>query len=219
MTAEQVLGELAQLGSARMKKLYMGNGAKEPLFGVATGAMKPLYKANQNHQALAMDLYDTGNYDAMYLAGMIADVKAMTEQDFEKWMDGAYFPMAANYIVAVTLAESDLAQPLAIKWIHSGEDLRMSAGWSCFEWLLGWKKDDAFQQEQMEALLKELVEGYRQAPPNTQKAMAGCLTAMGISYFPLHEKALEAAKALGEAKVEGAIQKGKLGFKRKAVRC
>jgi hypothetical protein len=50
----------------------MNNGAREPLFGAATGAMKPLAKQTGKNQALAEELYATGNYDAMYFAGMIA---------------------------------------------------------------------------------------------------------------------------------------------------
>jgi len=40
---------------------------------------------------LAEQPYATGNYDAMYLAGMIAEPKKMTEEDFNRWIEGAYF--------------------------------------------------------------------------------------------------------------------------------
>ena len=39
-----VMQELEALGKERMKKMYISNGAHEPLFGVATGAMKPIAK-------------------------------------------------------------------------------------------------------------------------------------------------------------------------------
>jgi 3-methyladenine DNA glycosylase AlkD len=90
--------------------------------------MKPLAKKIKKNQLLAEQLYTTGNYDAMYLAGIVADPKAMTEADFESWMDTANFYMLSDYVVAVTLAESDIAQEIADKWIASGEELRMSAG-------------------------------------------------------------------------------------------
>lgn len=78
--------ELEALGKERTKKIYISNGAHEPIFGVATGAMK--IKLNQE---LAEELYSTANYDAMYFADIIADPKAMSESDFNRWMDGAYF--------------------------------------------------------------------------------------------------------------------------------
>ena len=42
MNLEEVMQELEALGKERTKKIYMSNGAHEPLFGVATGAMKPI---------------------------------------------------------------------------------------------------------------------------------------------------------------------------------
>ena len=45
--------ELEALGKERLKKTYLSNGAREPLFGVATGEMKPLAKKIKIDQALA----------------------------------------------------------------------------------------------------------------------------------------------------------------------
>ena len=128
MNLEEVMQELEALGKERMKKMYMNNGAHEPLFGVATGAMKPMSRKIKINQALAEELYATGNYDAMYFAGIIADPKAMTEEDFDRWIDSAYFYMLSDYVVAVTLSEAPIAQEIADKWIASGDELRMSAG-------------------------------------------------------------------------------------------
>ena len=80
---DTVMRELEALGTAHTKKSYLSRGVREPLFGVATGAMKPLKKQVGIDQALADRLWDTGNYDAMYFAGMIADVRVMTEADFD----------------------------------------------------------------------------------------------------------------------------------------
>ena len=110
---DSVMRELESLGTPHTKKSYLSRGVREPLFGVATGAMKPLKKQIGVDQTLAEELWDTGNYDAMYFAGMIADVRVMTEADFDRWMDDAYCPMLSDFVVAVTLAESDLAQKVA----------------------------------------------------------------------------------------------------------
>src|SRR5690606_1981721 len=110
MDFETVMQELEALGKERMKKMYVSNGAHEPVYGVATGAMKPIVKQIKRDQQLAEQLYATGNYDAMYFAGIIADPKAMAATDFERWIDGAYFYMLSDYVVAVTLSESDIAQ-------------------------------------------------------------------------------------------------------------
>jgi 3-methyladenine DNA glycosylase AlkD len=76
MNLEMVMQELGALGKERTKKIYESNGAHEPLFGVATGDMKPIAKKIKKNQPLAEQLYTTGNYDAMYFAGIIADPNA-----------------------------------------------------------------------------------------------------------------------------------------------
>ncbi|MED3757558.1 DNA alkylation repair protein [Peribacillus frigoritolerans] len=235
MNVEMVMQELEALGKERTKKMYISNGAHEPLFGVATGAMKPIVRKIKINQDLAEELYSTGNYDAMYFAGIIADPKAMTESDYDRWMDAAYFYMLSDYVVAVTLSESDIAQEVSDKWIASGEELRMSAGWSCYCWLLGNRKDVEFSESKISDMLDLVKNTIHESPVRTKSAMNNFLSTVGISYLPLHEKAVETAKAIGIVEVKRdkkktsflnayeSIQKevgrGRLGFKRKHVRC
>ena len=190
-----------------MKKTYISNGAHEPLFGVATGEMKPLAKKIKKNQPLAEQLYATGNYDAMYFAGIIADPMAMTEADFERWMDGAYFYMLSDYVVAVTLAETDIAQVVADKWIASGEELKMSAGWSCYCWLLGNRKDSEFSASKIASMLDQVENTIHDSPDRTKSAMNNFIYTVGISYLPLHDKAVETAKAVGQSKLSGTRKK------------
>jgi 3-methyladenine DNA glycosylase AlkD len=235
MDFETVMQELEALGKERTKKIYLSNGAHEPLFGVATGAMKPIAKKIKINQALADELYATGNYDAMYFAGIIADPKAMNESDFDRWIDSAYFYMLSDYVVAVTLAEADIAQEVADKWIASGDELRMSAGWSCYCWLLGNRKDHEFSESKISKMVDMVKNSIHDAPERTKSAMNNFLYTVGISYLPLNKKAIETAKEVGIVEVkrdkkkssflnayesiQKEMDKGKLGFKRKYVRC
>ncbi|KQU20792.1 DNA alkylation repair protein [Bacillus sp. Leaf13] len=235
MNLQMVMQELEVLSKERTKKIYESNGAHEPLFGVATGAMKPIAKKIKKNQPLAEQLYATGNYDAMYFAGIIADPKTMSEVDFERWMDAAYFYMLSDYVVAVTLAETDIAQDVADKWIASGEELRMSAGWSCYCWLLGNRPDDEFSESKIANMLENVENTIHDSPERTKYAMNNFIYTVGISYLPLHDKAVETAKAVGPVEVkrdkkkssfllasesiQKEVDKGQLGFKRKNVRC
>lgn len=235
MDFDMVMQELEALGKERLKKNYMSNGAHEPLFGVATGEMKPLARKTKKNQPLAERLYATGNYDAMYFAGIIAEPMKMTEADFERWMDAAYFHMLSDFVVAVTLAETDFAQAVADKWIASGEELRMSAGWSCYCWLLGSRPDGEFCASKIAGMLDQVKNTIHDSPDRTKSAMNNFIYTVGISYLPLHDKAVETAKAVGPVEVRRGkttsrlslasenIQKfmdrGDLGFKRKNVRC
>ncbi|APZ49944.1 DNA alkylation repair protein [Jeotgalibaca sp. PTS2502] len=235
MDIEEVMQELALLGKERMKKMYLSNGAHEPVFGVATGAMKPLSKQIKIDQQLSEELYATGNYDAMYFAGVIADPIAMTEADFDRWIDQAYFYMLSDFVVAVTLSESPLAQGVADKWIMSGDDLKMSAGWSCYCWLLGRRKDHEFSKEKLDGLLRKVATDIQTAPERTKASMNNFVYTVGLSYQPLHQEAIQVAQTIGTIEVnrpnkkplvlnayesiQKEIEKGRIGFKRKYVRC
>ena len=235
MDVETVMQELEALGKERTKKIYLSNGAHEPLFGVATGAMKPMTKKIKINQQLAEELYATGNYDAMYFAGIIADPKAMTESDFDRWIDAAYFYMLSDYVVAVTLAEADIAQDVADKWIASGQELKMSAGWSCYCWLLGNRPDNQFSESKISNMLDIVKNEIHQSPERTKASMNNFLYTVGVSFLPLNEKAIEVAREVGTVEIKRekkknsllnayeSIQKekdrGRLGFKRKYVRC
>ena len=230
MEFEAVMQQLEALGKERLKKMYMSNGAHEPLFGVATGEMKPMSKIIKKNQPLAERLYATGNYDAMYFAGVIADPKAMTEADFDRWMETAYFYMLSDFVVAVTLAETDIAQEVSDKWIASGEELKMSAGWSCYCWLLGNRPDHEFSEDKLREMLEQVKSAIHDSPERTQYSMSNFIYTVGVSYLPLHNEAVETAKEVGQVQVkkkflnalgniEKAAAKGQLGFKRKYVRC
>jgi hypothetical protein len=170
----------------------------------------------------------------MYFAGIIADPKAMAAADYNRWMDAAYFYMLSDYVVAVTLAEADIAQDVADQWIASGEELRMSAGWSCYCWLLGSRPDREFPESKISAMLELVEKTIHESPDRTKSAMNNFMYTAAISYLPLHDKAVETAKAVGAVEmkrdnkskflnasenIRKEVERGKLGFKRKYVRC
>lgn len=150
-------------------------------------------------------------------------------------MDSAYFYMLSDYVVAVTLSEAEIAQEVADKWIGSGEELRMSAGWSCYCWLLGSRPDSEFVETKLAKLLEQAENTIHDAPERTKYAMNNFIYTVATSYLPLHDKAVAAAKAVGPVEIkkdkgkskflnafeniQKAEARGQLGFKRKHVRC
>lgn len=79
-----IIKELEPFASSRTKKSYMTQGAVEPLYGIPVKYMKALAKRLknlENCQYIAYTLYQTGNYDLMYLASMIVDPHQMTKKN------------------------------------------------------------------------------------------------------------------------------------------
>ncbi len=235
MELKEIMNQLSTLTNERTKKYYVSSGAKEPVFGCTISSMKPLFKQLKYNQDLADQLYDTGNYDAMYLAGMIAEPKKMTMQDFDRWIDKAYFFMISDFIVSVTLAEADIGAQVADDWIESDKELTISAGWKTYEWMLGTRKNETFDQERLKQLIELIPLRFNTQSPRAQSSMVDFLQAVAISYPLLHEEALKVATLLGKREIRisetkvrivdplndilSEVNKGRLGFKRKHVRC
>ncbi len=235
MQLTEVMEELENLGTDYNKKRYLSMGAKEPVFGVATGKMKPLSKQINIDHALAEELYATGNYDAMYFAGVIADPNKMTVEDYDRWIDEAYYFMLGDAVVSVTLSESTIAEEVADRWIASEGDLKQSAGWSCYCWLLGSRKDEEFSKEKLQGMLEQVKENIQEATPHAKDAMSNFVYTVATSFVPLHEEATTIAEEIGELTIEREnkkpkvlnayeniqkqIEKDRIGFKRKYVRC
>src|SRR5688500_96055 len=122
MTAQEILDEIKPLGSDSYKKIIFNHGAKEPCFGVKIEDLKKIQKRIKKDYRLALDLYDTGIYDAMYLAGMIADDAQMTKEDLQRWAEKAYGGSLAGATVPGVAAGNRHGWELALEWIESTEE-------------------------------------------------------------------------------------------------
>lgn len=238
MQIKQITNEVEALGTVRTKKRYMSQGAVEPLFGVTIKDLKPIalrLLKLENCQQIAYELFDTGNYDLMYLAGMIVNPDKMSESKYDEWMDKSYFYMISDFIVSICLSETDFAEKIADRWIKSGDDLYMSTGYLTYCWMIANKKDELLNKEKLKLMMNNIVDNIHKAPNRTRYAMNYFLYNLGVSYLPLHGEALDAAAIIGgvnivDAKgkvsvykakdaIEKEVNKGRLGFKRKNVRC
>ena len=141
MTAAEIVKQLEALGTDSYKKVLLNHGIKEPVFGVKIEELKKIQKRIRKDYQLALDLYDTGIYDAQYLAGLIADEARMTEKDLRHWLAKANCIAAMRDIVAWVAAESRHGHELALEWIESKQEDAAQAGWATLSSLVAIKDD------------------------------------------------------------------------------
>jgi 3-methyladenine DNA glycosylase AlkD len=198
----KVLAELEQFGSPSIKKVLLNHGAREPLFGVKVEDLKKIVKRVKADHALALELYDTGIYDAMYLAGLVADPAKMTKARLNKWANGAYAYGISQYTVAGVAAESRYGSELARAWIDSPKELVASAGWSTWGLLLAIKPDAELDRAEIEKLLGRVREQIHAAPNRVRYTMIGFVIAVGCYVPALAAKAKGVARAVGTVEVD-----------------
>jgi 3-methyladenine DNA glycosylase AlkD len=236
MTAKEILEELKPLGRASYKKLLMTNhGVKEPFFGVAVSELKKFEKRIKKDYKLALDLYDTGNYDAMYLAGLIADDARMTKQDLQRWVKKAYGGALPGATVAWVAAGSPHGKEMALQWIESADTMEAVAGWATLVSLVSIKQDAELDLAELKRLMQRVQKTIHQAPDQVRRAMNSFLIAVGSYVAPLTEFALQTGEKIGpvtadlgnnDCKIPFApdyIRKvqarGAIGKKRKTAKC
>jgi 3-methyladenine DNA glycosylase AlkD len=236
MTAKQIIAEMQPLGSERYKKLLMKNYAvKEPCFGVKISELKKFQKRIKTNYQLALDLYDSGNYDAMYLAGLVADDARMTQKDLQRWVEKAHGGALPGSTVPWVAAGSPHAWETGLKWLDSPKAHIAEAGWctlSCFVALTDDEKLDL-------SALKKLVERVRktigEAPDRVRYAMNGFIIAVGSYVKSLTDLAIDTGEKIGVVEADlGSNQcqipfapdyirkvekHGGIGKKRKTVKC
>ncbi len=235
MNLAETMKALEGYGSEQTKKVLTRHGAREPFFGVKIGDMKKLMKQTGRDHNLALQLFDTGNSDAMYFASIIADEKRMTKKDLHKWVRKAYWYMLSQYAVSQTAAETKHGWSLGLEWIESKKENIVSAGWSTLSNVVSVVPNEELDLNEIKALLKRIETSIHDGMNREKHAMCGFVICVG-SYIPeLHKEALKTGKSIGKVEIERATPgcsvpeivadienvkaKGRIGKKRKRARC
>lgn len=229
------MAELESFGSAQTLKTHMRHGAQLPAFGVKVGDMKKLVKKIKKDYQLSKELYATGNSDAMYFAGLIADEKLMTKEDFNNWISQAYWSMLAECTVAWVATESPHGLDLAAEWIESDNDLIASAGWCTLTSYLSITPDEKLDLDYYRNLLHRVSKTIHNQGNRTRYSMNGFVIGCGCFVTDLQKDAKAAAKKIGKVDVfmgetackvpeavsyiEKVDKMGRLGAKKKQARC
>ena len=235
MSAVQIVAELKASASQSIRSVLLRHGIPEPVLGVKIEYLKKIQKRIKTDYHLALDLYDTGIYDAMYLAGLIADDRRMTSTDLQKWARAATCTALCNYTVAWVAAESQHGWQLALKWINSRKERIAVAGWATIGSLAGIRNDADLDLVTLKKLIERVQQEIHAAPNDVRYAMNGFVIAAGTYVESLTEFAIQTARETGVVSVvmgdtackvpfapdaiEKIQAKGRIGKKRRTAKC
>ena len=235
MTANEILDQLKPLGLASYKKVLLQHGIPEQIFGVKIEELKKIQKKVKVDYQLALDLYDTGVYDAMYLAGLIADDEQMTKKDLKKWVKNAPCAAIAEYTVSWVAAEGRFGRELALEWIDAKADRTASAGWNTLGCLVSITEDEDLDMAELTKLIARVGKTIHDQPNRTRYCMNGFLISVACYVTGLSELAIQTSARIGPVHVDmgdtsckvpdvaeyvrKVTARGSLGKKRKTVKC
>jgi hypothetical protein len=235
MTTEQIMKELEKKGSESIRKIFQNHGNSGPMYGVKVADLKIIQKKVKKDHELAMQLFSTGNYDAMYLAGLIADESRMSKKDIQQWVERSTSKGISEYTVAWVAAESDYGWELGMKWIDSPKENIATAGWNTLSGVIAMKPDNELDMATIKKLLQRIAKEIHAAPNRVRYTMNGFVIGVGGYIKELTKEAIEIAKKIGDVyvdmegtscKVPSAADyikkmeaKGYIGKKKKTVKC
>jgi 3-methyladenine DNA glycosylase AlkD len=235
VTAQSILEELAPLGEERYKRTLMRHRIPEPLYGVKVAHLKKIQKRVKKNHQLALALYDTGVYDARYLAGFIADDAQMSRDDLQRWVRHANCPTLSQCTVAWVAAEGRYGAELAQEWIESPSEAIASCGWATFSALVALRSDDELDVPLLTSLLARVEKTIHNERNEVRSVMNTFVIAVGTYVKPLSAEAIRVGERIGEVSVDvgdtackvpfapdyirKAEQRGAVGRKRKTVKC
>lgn len=203
-TVASIMAELKKKGSAQTRKIYARHGmATENMFGVNIADLKVILKKLKGEQELALGLFATGNVDAMYLAGLLADGAKMTKKELNAWVGAAAeLRMIAEYTVPWVTVENPDARELARQWMKSTEEGVVAAGWNTYSGLLATTADAQLDLAEIGELLNTVVKGIGAAQNRARHAMNNFVIAVGTNVKPLLKQAKAAARQIGNVSVD-----------------
>ena len=234
MTAQDIVAELKRLGQDSYKRTMMTHGVREPIYGVKIEDMKKIVARIKKDYRLALELYDTGIHDAMYLAGLIADDEKMTKKDLQHWVSKARNSMLAEYTVPWVASGSPHGREMARKWIDSSKENEATAGWATWSSLVAVTDDAELELAELKRLLERVQREIHSAPNRVRYVMNGFVICVGCYVKPLTELAIRTAKKIGpvavdlvgSCKIPSAVEyiekvkkRGTIGKKRKTAKC
>jgi len=196
MNYDQIIARLHELGDP--EKI----GFKERKFGIisnnALGVyhkdLKELAKQIPRSNTLAVDLFESGIYEARILCSKIFNSKELTENLMENWVKTFENWEICDSFCMGLFAKSDLAIPKAIEWTTREREFEKRAGFTTIAALC--MADKKAGNEVFEQFLPIIKKESKDERIYVKKAVNWALRNIGKRNIDLNKKAISSAREI-----------------------
>ncbi len=194
MTKNEMLAKLCDLGNEKRKQMYIKNGAGENTYGVLLGELRKLAKKLGTNHELALELWQSGNTDAQWLACMMLDAKKLTLDEARSMVSRLTYSDIIDKFVGKVVCNHLYADTLAEEWSVSNKDNLGRAGWNL---IVHKVSDGKLTNAALEELLTRIEAELKTVTPGKQWAMNHALSEIGIRYPQFTERCITLGETLG----------------------
>jgi 3-methyladenine DNA glycosylase AlkD len=190
---EDTLKTLERLGDPKVRQQSIKRGAPENQFGVKMGDVRALGKAIKSNHELGLQLWASGNLDAMLLATLIVKPKQLSAEEVERMAAAVTYGWLADWLMTNVIRQHPDKENLRQHWMRSDHPWLARAGWS----LTAERVDKEPEGLDLPALLDRIEREMAAAPEPSRWTMNGCLAQIGIRFPEHRERAIAIGEKLG----------------------
>lgn len=193
MTLKDALTQLEALGNEKTRKHYAQRGAGENQFGVKLGDLRKMAKAIKTNHNLALELWETENIDARFLAILLMKPKSLSRTELDQMVRSVNFDRVADWLNSYIVKVHPDNESLRAEWLQSDNPMAARAGWNLTSIRIA-KSPEGLD---INALLDRLETEMGNATLTVQWTMNFTLVEIGI-HMPEHrERAIAIGETLG----------------------
>lgn len=193
MTLTEAMSRLEALGNEKMRAMNTKNGAGDNQFGVKMGDIRTVAKEIKLDHDLAMQLWETGNVDARFLALLVIKPKQLTPNELEDMVKSNDFAHIADWLSSYVIKAHPEKETLRQKWMQSDHPMLLRAGWSLTTERIN-KNPEGLD---VPGLLDRIDGELGTRPYAVQWAMNFSLIDIGVQFPELRERAISIGEKHG----------------------
>lgn len=203
MTLKETLKQLKSLGNEKVrgqnaKKSVFGQGAGDNQFGVALGDIRALAKKIKTNHELALELWETGNVDAQFLATLLIVPKKLSAKEMDRMVRSIAYVRVADWLLSYVVRQHPDKETLRQKWMttdvnDAGDRWAARAGWDLTAERVA-KSPDGLD---VPALLDRIEAELADAEPEVRWTMNNTLANIGIHHAKHRKRAIAIGEKLG----------------------
>lgn len=199
MDVRQAMAQLEAAGSEQTRKTYGRHGVRGPMFGVSYAVLNTMRKAIKKDQALALQLWETGNHDARILACMVADPAQFDEALAARWAADVPDHAVADAFSGM-LHKAPCARAMFERWANAGDEWHERIAWGLLGQLALHHSElpDRFFEPYLETIGRDIHTRLNRV----RESMNSALIAIGMRGGGLEARALELAAVIGAVEVD-----------------
>lgn len=194
MTLDEAILQLEALGDEARRRHNIKNGLGDNQFGCKLGDVRNLAKQIRKDHVLALQLCESGNYEAVILAAMIMEPGLLSREEVEAMIGKQQYPGLVDELIFKTVALTPFAKDLALTWMESEEEMLGRAGWDLWVSIISSKNPGEIDYEH---LLEVIENQIPDQPYHKQWAMNHCLVTIALNMSEYTQRCILIGEKIG----------------------